>query len=86
MGKKMLVSLALDGKFVANGIQPLEDDDGILTSRARDLATQRGVGERADAIWRELQAQRPSPFADPVPSLYQDKERAARLAALKTYF
>lgn len=66
MGKKMLVSLALEGKFVADGIQALEDDDDILTSMARDLVTQRGVGERADAIWKELQAQRPSAFSEPV--------------------
>jgi len=67
MGKKMLVSLALEGKFVADGIQALEDDEDILTSMARDLVTQRGVGERADAIWKELQAQRPSIFTEPVP-------------------
>ncbi|HLG96666.1 MAG TPA: helicase-related protein [Bryobacteraceae bacterium] len=67
MGKKMLVSLALEGKFVADGIQALEDDDDMLTSMARDLVTQRGVGERADAIWKELQAQRPTTFTEPVP-------------------
>jgi hypothetical protein len=66
MGKKMLVSLALEGKFVADGIQALEDDDDILTSMARDLVTKRGVGERADAIWKELQAQRPSTFGESV--------------------
>lgn len=60
MGKKMLVSLALEGKFVADGIQALEDDDDILTSMARELVTQRGVGEKADAVWRQLQMQRSS--------------------------
>jgi len=71
MGKKMLVSLALEGKLVADGIQTLEDDDDILTSMARDLVTQRGVGERADAIWKELQAQRPTTFTEPVPVVEQ---------------
>ncbi len=66
MGKKMLVSLALEGKFVANGIQALEDDDDILTSMARDLVTQRGVGERADAIWRELQSHRVISLNEPL--------------------
>lgn len=65
MGKKMLVSLALEGKFVADGIQALEDDDDILTSMARELVTQRGVGERADALWRELQERRSSAIAGP---------------------
>ncbi len=60
MGKKMLVSLALEGKFVADGIQALEDDDDILTSMARELVTQRGVGEKADAVRRQLQIQRSS--------------------------
>lgn len=60
MGKKMLVSLALEGKFVADGSQALEDDDDILTSMARELVTQRGVGEKADAVWRQLQMQRSS--------------------------
>jgi hypothetical protein len=73
MGKKMLVSLALEGKFVADGIQALEDDDDILTSMARDLVTQRGVGERADAIWKELQAQRPATLIEPVSAVEQAK-------------
>jgi hypothetical protein len=73
MGKKMLVSLALEGKFVADGIQALEDDDDILTSMARDLVTQRGVGERADAIWKELQAQRPAAIIEPVSAVGQAK-------------
>ena len=60
MGKKMLVSLALEGKFVADGIQALEDDDDILTSMARELVTQKDVGEKADAVWRQLQMQRPT--------------------------
>lgn len=65
MGKKMLVSLALEGKFVADGIQALEDDDDILTSMARELVTQRGVGERADAVWKELHVRRSGAGAGP---------------------
>jgi hypothetical protein len=34
---------------------------------ARDLVTHRGVGERADAIWKELQAQRPNTFGESAP-------------------
>ena len=57
MGKKMLVSLALAGKFSNDGLLGLDDDDDMLTAMARELVTQKGVGERADQIWRELQRQ-----------------------------
>jgi hypothetical protein len=60
MGKKLLVSLAMEGKFVSHGLQSLEDDDDMLTAMARELVTQKGVGERADAVWKTLQAERAS--------------------------
>jgi hypothetical protein len=60
MGKKLLVSLAMEGKFASHGLQALEDDDDLLTAMARELVTQKGVGERADAVWRTLQADRAS--------------------------
>jgi len=58
MGKKLLVSLAMEGKFSTEGLQALEEDDDILTAMARELVTQRGVGESADDIWRQLQTER----------------------------
>lgn len=57
MGKKLLVSLALEGKFANDGLQAFEDDDDMLTAMARELVTQKGVGERADELWRQLQRQ-----------------------------
>jgi hypothetical protein len=57
MGKKLLVSLAMEGKFAANGLQALDDDGDMLTAMARELVTQKGVGEKADACWREIQTQ-----------------------------
>jgi hypothetical protein len=60
MGKKLLVSLAMEGKFASHGLQSLEDDDDMLTAMARELVTQKGVGERADAVWKTLQAERGS--------------------------
>jgi hypothetical protein len=63
MGKKLLVSLAMEGKFAAQGLQALEDDDDMLTAMARELVTQKGVGEKADQVWRELQASRASAMA-----------------------
>jgi hypothetical protein len=55
MGKKLLVSLAMEGKFANHGLQVLDDDDDMLTAMARELVTQKGVGEKADACWREVQ-------------------------------
>jgi len=57
MGKKLLVSLAMEGKFANYGLQALDDDDDMLTAMARELVTQKGVGERADAVWRDVQRQ-----------------------------
>ena len=57
MGKKLLVSLAMEGKFANQGLQALDDDDDMLTAMARELVTQKGVGEKADALWKEIQQQ-----------------------------
>jgi hypothetical protein len=58
MGKKLLVSLAMEGKFTAqDGLQSLEEDDDMLTAMARELVTEKGVGESADAVWRQIQAE-----------------------------
>jgi len=57
MGKKLLVSLAMEGKFSNEGLQGIEDDDDVLTAMARELVTQRGVGESASAVWRAVQEQ-----------------------------
>jgi hypothetical protein len=54
MGKKLLVSLAMEGKFSNEGLQGIEDDDDVLTAMARELVTQRGVGESASAVWKLL--------------------------------
>jgi hypothetical protein len=57
MGKKMLVSLAMEGKFAGEGLQAMEEDDDILTAMARELVTRSHVGESADHVWRQVQAQ-----------------------------
>jgi hypothetical protein len=56
MGKKLLVSLAMEGKFSGEGLQALDDGDDMLTAMARELVTERGIGEPAAAIWRRIQA------------------------------
>jgi hypothetical protein len=55
MGKKLLVSLAMEGKFASDGLQAIDDGDDILMAMARELVTEKGIGESADLVWRELQ-------------------------------
>jgi len=57
MGKKLLVSLAMEGKFSSEGLQAINDEDDILMAVARELVTEKGIGERADAVWATLQKQ-----------------------------
>jgi len=57
MGKKLLVSLAMEGKFSSEGLQGINDEDDILMAMARELVTEKGIGERADAVWVTLQKQ-----------------------------
>src|SRR5712664_3074546 len=55
MGKNLLVSLAMEGKFSSEGLQAINEEDDILMAMARELVTEKGIGERADAIWAALQ-------------------------------
>src|ERR1700687_4634258 len=57
MGRKLLVSLAMEGKFSREGLQALDEDDDMLTAMARELVTENGVGESAAAVWRQIQAE-----------------------------
>src|SRR2546428_405035 len=54
MGKKLLVSLAMEGKLHAEGLQRMDEDDDLLTAMARELVTRQGVGEQAAETWRAL--------------------------------
>jgi hypothetical protein len=56
MGKKLQVSLAMEGKLqAAEGLQCMDEDDDIMTAMARELVTKQGVGETAAMIWKSLQ-------------------------------
>ncbi|MGO9275170.1 MAG: helicase-related protein, partial [Terriglobia bacterium] len=57
MGKKLLVSLAMEGKFASDGLQAIDEGDDILMAMARELVTEKGIGENADLVWRQLQRQ-----------------------------
>ena len=54
MGKKLLVSLAMEGKFATDGLQAIDEGDDILMAMARELVTEKGLGENADALWKRL--------------------------------
>jgi hypothetical protein len=58
MGKKMLVSLALEGKLANHGLTAMEDDEDVLTALARELVTEKGIGECAAAVWKTLKQSR----------------------------
>ena len=58
MGKKMLVALMMEGKFSGEGLQALDADEDLMSAMARELVEKAGVGDSADAIWRELEQER----------------------------
>jgi hypothetical protein len=62
MGKKLLVSLAMEGKFASDGLQAIDEGDDILMAMARELVTEKGIGESADHVWRQLQRQQAEVF------------------------
>jgi hypothetical protein len=59
MGKKLLVSMAIEGKFSDSGLQAMDDGADVLTTLARELVMHQGVGQSADDVWRALQMQQP---------------------------
>lgn len=62
MGKKLLVSLAMEGQFSGEGLQALGDGEDMLTALARELVTEAGIGESADVVWRQIQAEQSRMF------------------------
>ena len=57
MGKKLLVALTMEGKFAGEGLQNIDEDDDMLSAMARELVERNGIGERADAVWKSLNAE-----------------------------
>jgi hypothetical protein len=58
MGKKMVVALMMEGKFSGEGLQSLDADEDLMSAMARELVEKAGVGESADAVWRQLDRER----------------------------
>jgi hypothetical protein len=59
MGRKLLVSMAIEGKFSDSGLQAMDDGADVLTTLARELVMHEGVGQSADEVWKALQVQQP---------------------------
>ena len=66
MGKKLLVALAMEGKFASEGLQAIDGDDDMLTAMARELVENKGIGASADSVWRSVQRLRPKTSATTV--------------------
>jgi hypothetical protein len=81
MGKKLLVSLAMEGKFSSEGLQAINDEDDILMAMARELVTEKGIGERADAVWATLQKQQEDILGTPAK---EDSEAVAEIEPCST--
>jgi len=68
MGRKLLVSMALEGKFSDSGLQAMDDGADVLTTLARELVMNQGVGQSADDVWKALQAQQPQTQTAAIPT------------------
>lgn len=84
MGKKMLVSLALEGKLAAHGLTAMEEDDDVLTALARELVTEKGMGECAAAVWQRLKHQHKTHTAGSDQPVSAPMEQEIRTSALLT--
>jgi hypothetical protein len=73
MGKKMLVALMMEGKFSGEGLQSLDTDEDLMSAMARELVEKAGVGETADAAWRELERERERVLPQP-PALMAEED------------
>ncbi len=74
MGKKLLVSLALEGKFQGEGLESMDVDDDLLTAMARELVTRQGVGEQAAEIWKTLQVNHRTHTSPPIQGVASEEE------------
>jgi hypothetical protein len=62
MGRKVLVSMMMEGKFSGEGLAGIEEDTDMMSAMARELVEQGGVGETADDVWRQVNQQRHAQF------------------------
>ena len=79
MGKKMLVALMMEGKFSGEGLQALDTDEDLMSAMARELVEKAGVGESADAVWRELGDEREKVLSRPTGEPEPEEESVSAL-------
>jgi superfamily II DNA or RNA helicase len=58
MGRKLLVSLMMEGKMSGEGLEDMDDGDDMVTAMVKELLSEGGVGESADDIWKNLERER----------------------------
>ncbi len=75
MGRKLLVALAMEGKFSTEGLQAVGEDEDLLMAMARELVTEKGIGESAELVWRDIQAQNAA-FAHAAPVAIEPEREA----------
>jgi hypothetical protein len=68
MGRKVLVSMMMEGKFSGEGLAGIEEDTDMMSAMARELVEQGGVGETADDVWRQVNQQRQAQFGSALPT------------------
>jgi hypothetical protein len=68
MGRKVLVSMMMEGKFSGEGLAGIEEDTDMMSAMARELVEQGGVGETADDVWRQVNQQRQAQFGSAMPA------------------
>ena len=83
MGKKMLVALMMEGKFSGEGLQSLDANEDLLTAMARELVEKGGVGESADAVWKDLERERARQAPEQPRSLEQPQPTIAAVAEVQ---
>jgi hypothetical protein len=49
-----------------SGLQSMDDGSDVLTTSARELVMQQGVGQSADEVWKALQAQQATGERPPI--------------------
>lgn len=76
MGKKLLVSLAMEGKFASDGLQAIDEGDDILMAMARELVTEKGIGETADAVWKKVVEKQAEVFGVRIPETSEPEIKA----------
>jgi hypothetical protein len=52
----------MEGKFASDGLQAIDDGDDTLMAMARELVTEKGIGDCAHAVWKQLVEKRAEVF------------------------